>query len=1025
MKKILLFVGIILCSSYVYGQLDEYYPEFQWYTIKGEHVEVHYHEGSERTAKVVAKIADEVWGPITSLYEYEPNTIHYVIKDIHDYANGASFFLDNKIEIWTSSLDFDLRGNHHWLRNVITHEFTHMVQIQAGLKFPRRMPAVYLQWLNYEDKRRPDILYGFPNVIASYPVAGLNIPAWFAEGTAQYQRQELDYERWDAHRDMILRSYILDGNMLSWESMAVFGKNSLGNESVYNAGYALTRYISQKYGEDNLRLITERLGAIQNFTISAAIEDVLGISGEQLYEEWIAFLKDDYEKRVTPVRENLVAGDTIAQVGIGNFYPMFNEDGTKLYYISNKTNDYLGLTSLYRYDFETEKDEMVISGVRSNYSKIPGTDKIIYSKLTNKNPNGYRVHDLFEYDLETEEETRLTFYKRANRPNISNDGKHVVFLVQRDGTTNLALMNLDTEEIKNLTFFDDGEQVYNPKFSPDDSYIVFDFSFHHGRDIARVSIDGSGYKKIIETDDDERNPVFDANGNIIYASDKTGIFNLYRYYPESGKQEQLTNVLGGAFMPDIDNEGNIAYAGYTSDGYKIFYLKNEDETPIPETQNYFRYAHPPLDKQNPKGDIAQFDTEYLKNFDDVDVSFISEPEKYSPSFTSMTFYPMIRFDNYNTSNSVFEKLKFGGYAFSTDMLNKYSIFAGASINTRLERDLFLQFDYRDKLPLLYSLGLKPNVSLEVYNISRIADVDINFEEFDPVPTDVTYNLLEVDIVANHELFNDMHDLELRYVFSRYSAAIGSFVIPNVDVLYPSTDDVYLLGSEFRMKYEFDMSLPYRDSDISPIGFKTRLQYSYEMNRFNKDGEYEIENGMLKPLYNHFNFHRVELFSRGSYPLWGGHVLEGSIRAAAILGPGVPDFFDFYLGGLIGMKAYPFYAVSGNELFWGHLEYRFPLFRNIDTRIGHLYLDKVFVSVYADIGDAWTGDENWPDVDELKKGAGAEVRIQMNSFYLFPTSVFFNASYGFDEINREIDENIVTYGKEWRFYGGILFGFDLL
>ena len=65
----------------------------------------------------------------------------------------------------------------------------------------------------------------------------------------------------------------------------------------------------------------------------------------------------------------------------------------------------------------------------------------------------------------------------------------------------------------------------------------------------------------------------------------------------------------------------------------------------------------------------------------------------------------------------------------------------------------------------------------------------------------------------------------------------------------------------------------------------------------------------------------------------------------------------------------------------------------------------------------------PQLNKFKKGAGAELRIQMNSFYLFPTSVFFNASYGFDKFDRKVKEETVTYGREWRFYGGILFGFD--
>ncbi len=137
--------------------------------------------------------------------------------------------------------------------------------------------------------------------------------------------------------------------------MGVFGKTSLGNESVYNSGFALTRYISQKYGEDKLRKITKDLGKLTNFTIDAAFKDVLGKDGDQIYNEWKSFLVNSYKKRSEAVLSNLVAGDTIAKVGFGNFYPIYSKDGKKVLYISNKTADYFGQAGIYEYDLQTKK----------------------------------------------------------------------------------------------------------------------------------------------------------------------------------------------------------------------------------------------------------------------------------------------------------------------------------------------------------------------------------------------------------------------------------------------------------------------------------------------------------------------------------------------------------------------------------------------------------------------------------------------------------------------------------------------
>ena len=57
-----------------------------------------------------------------------------------------------------------------------------------------------------------------------------------------------------------------------------------------------------------------------------------------------------------------------------------------LLYISNKTSDYFGLSGIYLYDLKTKKEKMLVDGVRSTVSWIPGENKIIYSKLSDDNP---------------------------------------------------------------------------------------------------------------------------------------------------------------------------------------------------------------------------------------------------------------------------------------------------------------------------------------------------------------------------------------------------------------------------------------------------------------------------------------------------------------------------------------------------------------------------------------------------------------------------------------------------------------
>jgi outer membrane protein assembly factor BamA len=127
---------------------------------------------------------------------------------------------------------------------------------------------------------------------------------------------------------------------------------------------------------------------------------------------------------------------------------------------------------------------------------------------------------------------------------------------------------------------------------------------------------------------------------------------------------------------------------------------------------------------------------------------------------------------------------------------------------------------------------------------------------------------------------------------------------------------------------------------------------------------------------------------------------------------------------VGMKGYTFYSLGGNEFAYTNLEYRFPLFDHIDLRMLQLYFDKLYASVYGDVGNAWTGGglRGQP----FRKDAGVELRLQAFSYYAFPTSIFVNATYGFDQFNfYEVSNNqTITYGKTWNFNFGILFGFDL-
>jgi len=123
-----------------------------------------------------------------------------------------------------------------------------------------------------------------------------------------------------------------------------------------------------------------------------------------------------------------------------------------------------------------------------------------------------------------------------------------------------------------------------------------------------------------------------------------------------------------------------------------------------------------------------------------------------------------------------------------------------------------------------------------------------------------------------------------------------------------------------------------------------------------------------------------------------------------------------------MRGYPFYSMGGGRLFTANLTYRFPLVENIDYRLPPLYFDKLYFSIFGDWGDAW--DERDIKLKNFKKDLGFEIRLQAFTSYAFPTSIFFSGAYGLDQFTKRFQGQDVIYGKEWRFYFGMLFGFDI-
>ncbi|MCK5033395.1 MAG: biopolymer transporter Tol, partial [Calditrichia bacterium] len=114
----------------------------------------------------------------------------------------------------------------------------------------------------------------------------------------------------------------------------------------------------------------------------------------------------------------------------------------------------------------------------------------------------------------------------------------------------------------------------------------------------------------------------------------------------------------------------------------------------------------------------------------------------------------------------------------------------------------------------------------------------------------------------------------------------------------------------------------------------------------------------------------------------------------------------------------YYSLGGTKKLITTLTYRFPLMNNIDWQLFTIYLDKLYFGVFYDYGYAW--DENELDFNDFKRDLGFQIRLDTFSNFLFPTRIFWEAVYPFDNITI----NNINYETDWRYYFGILFEFDI-
>jgi hypothetical protein len=328
---------------------------------------------------------------------------------------------------------------------------------------------------------------------------------------------------------------------------------------------------------------------------------------------------------------------------------------------------------------------------------------------------------------------------------------------------------------------------------------------------------------------------------------------------------------------------------------------------------------------------------------------------------------------------------------------------GAALNSRLDRDLFALFNYRQFSPTLF---------IELYNLTR----HINYY-FPPNEKDkVILGYWEADFGARQRM-TDRQEIEGKAIVARQSANV-KVIIPGIH-FRPFKYDYYR-AVDFSLRWNYRAILPRIDSEINPSGGREiSVEYGFNFDKIFKDFSFESQAGTIQEIYNQYNYHKLifhwrEYISASSFI--ERSALSLGLQSSFISRP-VNDFLYNFAGGLPGIRGYSFYSIAGRKMVIGNAVYRFPINSSIRRQLGFCYFDKLYASAGYYGGNAW--DKGWIKINHIKHAIDFGLRLDMFSFYVYPTKIAFDAAYGFNDFPVFGKSE----GKEWKFYCTMLFGYD--
>jgi hypothetical protein len=594
-------------------------PYVHWYTVRSPHFRVHYHAGLERVAQKAANIGEDVYARLVPELGFTPDDVtELVLTDEANDSNGFANTLPySRVTLFvTAPSDMSGLGDYDdWLTGLFTHEFTHILHTGNVSGAPDVVNSIFGPTLH-------------PNQLQ---------PHWIIEGLAVAMETEHTSggRLRSSQFEMLMRADVLEGNLARLDQVSNVPYRWPGANLWYLYGAHFIAWIEDIYGPNVYAAVAADYGAtLIPFGINRAIRRATGLTYEELYKGFRADLERKVIAEVAAVeRFGRREGRRITFAGHGALGPRFRPAtcgespsgaasehpkgwdfaaSRSVVYHRDGPDDPIGVYEV-PLDGESPGDraDIIAQAVGRTAAFMPDCSLVfdhvqpslrgyVFSEIM-RQPAGTRSPRGVEKNRE-----RLTFGRRAREPDVSADGRRIVYVTDREGTSTLRIADLGPtgtiEHERRLVPSAYYEQVFTPRFSPDGEKVAYGVWTNGGyRDLRIVDLRTNGVVELWHDRALDQQPAWSPDGKtLFFASDRSGFPNIFAYDIASGALHQVTNVLTGAYMPDVSPDGRtLVYVGYTSEGYDLFEIeidrsrflpagKRAPERPLPRGRPIFR-----------------------------------------------------------------------------------------------------------------------------------------------------------------------------------------------------------------------------------------------------------------------------------------------------------------------------------------------------------------------------------------------------------------------------------------------------